>query len=236
MDTDVQLQDSVQQVALVNYLISMARTVEGSVRKSIEALLDTDASLAGGVFLLEPRVNEMELVIDDHAVRQLQQADLSADHIRLIVATLRINNDLERIGDLAVNICERVVSLAQMPAAERPPELAPMSEAVQLMVRKSLGALIYRNIGLAHAVLQSDDLVDRYRDQIFERLLAEISKQPGLAAPGMHYVLASRYLERIADHSTNIAEDILYWLRGMDVRHNRTRMNPAPPASWPYGA
>jgi len=230
MATQAKSPETVYQDALVNYLISMARTVEGNMNRAIEALLKRDAQLASDVFLTEPRVNEMEIVIDEHAVRLLRAGGLADPSIRFVVASLKINNDLERIGDLAVNIGQRVLSLAQMGDVEYPPELGPMSDAVRAMVSKSLGGLIYRNVELAREVLESDDVVDRYRDIIFERLLAAMTKDAALAAPNLQFVLVSRYLERIADHTTNIAEDILFWLRGLEVRHGRGRAAEQPDA------
>jgi phosphate transport system protein len=200
------------------------------VNRSSEALLSRNEKLASEVFLTEPRINEMEKVIDEHAVRMLRgllpdgetlRGGLREEEIRLIVATLRINNDLERMADLAVNICQRVLSLAATPGAEAPPELAPMCTAVRAMMSKCLGALIYQNVTLANEVLESDDVVDQYRDRVFEQLLAAMTGHPMLVAPHVQYVLASRYLERIADHTTNIAEDVVYWVRGLDVRHGR---------------
>lgn len=235
MATQAKSPETIYQDALVNYLISMARTVEGNVNRAIEALLKRDAKLASDVFLTEPRVNEMEIVIDEHVVRLLRTDRLADPSIRFVVASLKINNDLERIGDLAVNIGQRVLSLAQMGEVESPPELGPMSDAVRAMVSKSLGGLIYRNVELAREVLESDDVVDRYRDVLFERLLAAMTDNAALAAPNLQFVLVSRYLERIADHTTNIAEDILFWLRGLEVRHGRGRVvepqNSAGPAA-----
>jgi phosphate transport system protein len=98
-----------------------------------------------------------------------------------------------------------------------------MATAVRAMVSKCLGGLIYQNAELATQVLESDDVVDRYRDHLFESLLAGMTQDPSLAAPNLHYVLASRHLERIADHATNIAEDILFWIRGLEVRHGRAK-------------
>jgi phosphate transport system protein len=225
MATAVQNKQGVYQDALTNYLISMARTVEKNVQQALTALVENGGSdpekTAGEIFLLEPRVNEMEMVIDDHAVRLLRDGHLAEEEIRQVVATLKITNDLERMGDLAVNLAERIVSLAQLPPVEAPPELAPMVEAVGAMVKKSLGALIFRNVILANEVLESDDLVDRYRDQIFERLMTNMTERPSEVAPDLQLVLASRYLERLADHATNIAEDIIFWVRGLDVRHGR---------------
>ncbi|MGC1482465.1 MAG: phosphate signaling complex protein PhoU [Candidatus Acidiferrum sp.] len=210
---------------LVNYLASMARTVEAAMNRALEAIVDVNdsraGSLPGEVFLLEPRINEMEIVIDEHAVRLLRRGSFSDDEVRLIVAALKITNDLERIGDLAVNLAECVISLREMPAAQLPEELRPMTSAVRAMVSKSLGALIFRNVEMAGQVLQSDDVVDQYRDRIFDQLMHSMTQQTALVSPGMQFILATRHLERIADHATNIAEDIIFWVRGLDVRHGR---------------
>jgi phosphate uptake regulator len=209
MATSAASTHSVHFEILTNYIVSMARTVEINIDRALSALLQSASGgsqqAPGAIFLLEPRINEMEMVIDDHAV----------------VATLKITNDLERMGDLAVNLGERIISLSEMDAVVTPPELEPMVAAVRAMVKKSLGALIFRNIVLANEVLESDDLVDRYRDEIFERLLAGMRQSPSEVGPNVQLVLASRYLERLADHATNIAEDIIFWVRGLDVRHGR---------------
>ena len=218
--TEVVLYDT-----LVNYLVSMARTVEGAMNRALDAIVSPEnprtAALPGEVFLLEPRINEMEIVIDEHAIRLLRRGSFSDDEMRLIVAALKINNDLERIGDLAVNLAERVVSLREIQGAQAPEDLAPMASAVRAMVSQSLGALIFRNVEMATQVLESDDVVDQYRDRIFERLLKGMTEEPQLVSPGLQFVLATRHLERIADHATNIAEDIIFWVRGLDVRHGR---------------
>src|SRR6202795_2203256 len=149
--------------ALVNYFISMARTVEGAMNRALDSIVSVDdpkvAALIGEVFLLEPRINEMEIVIDEHAIRLLRRGAFSDDEMRLIVAALEITNDLERIGDLAVNLAERVVTLREMQGAQVPEELASMASAARAMVTKSLGALIFRNVELATQVLESDVVV-----------------------------------------------------------------------------
>lgn len=213
----------VYQEALVNYLVSLARTVEGSVNRALEALLQRNEKLAGEVFLTEPRINEMEIIIDEHAIRLLRRANLPDVDVRQIVSTIKINNDLERMGDLAVNIGQRVISLAAMPNCKNPSELEPMAIAVRAMVSKCLGAVIFQNVDLATEVLESDDLVDDFRDRIFESLLMGMSGDGSLVAPNLQFVLATRHLERIADHATNIAEDVLFWVRGLEVRHGRAR-------------
>jgi phosphate transport system protein len=223
--TSAGLSEAVLYDTLVNYLVSMARTVEGAMNRALDALISHDSSrtsaLPGEVFLLEPRINEMEIVIDEHAIRLLRRGSFSDDEMRLIVAALKITNDLERIGDLAVNLAQGAVTLREMPDARLPEELAPMAIAVRAMVSKSLGALIFRNVEMATQVLESDDVVDQYRDRIFENLLAGMTQQATFVSPGLQFILATRHLERIADHATNIAEDIIFWVRGLDVRHGR---------------
>jgi len=223
--TGAGLTEAVLYDALVNYLVSMARTVEGAMNRALDALTSLDSArtsaLPGEVFLLEPRINEMEIVIDEHAIRLLRRGSFSDDEMRLIVAALKITNDLERIGDLAVNLAQGAVSLREMPGARIPEELAPMALAVRAMVSKSLGALIFRNVEMATQVLEADDVVDQYRDRIFEKLLATMTQQATFVSSGMQFILATRHLERIADHATNIAEDIIFWVRGLDVRHGR---------------
>jgi phosphate transport system protein len=228
--------EGIFQSVLVNYLVSQARTVEASVNRALWAVLERNERLAGEVFLTEPRINEMEILIDEHAIRLLRQGHLADTDLRLVVAALKINNDLERMGDLAVNLSERAVSLAGMATAKTPAELEPMTTAVRAMVSKYLGALIYQNIELAVQVLESDEVVDQYRDRIFEALLSCTTENPGQASPNLHFVLASRHLERIADHATNIAEDILFWVRGLDVRHGRGRQLDAVAAEAKTGA
>ena len=180
MATPVSKIQTIYQDVLANYLISMARTVESSVESALDALLrpnlEAATELSSKVFLVEPRVNEMEILIDDHAVRMLRTGLLDDEEIRRVVASQKIANDLERIGDLAVNISERVISLAGMNVTETPRDLEPMAGAVRGMLGRSLGALIFRNVVLAGEVLEADDVVDRYRDQIFEHLLARMTE------------------------------------------------------------
>ena len=225
MAATASLTEAVLYDTLVNYLISMARTVESAMNRALDAIVSLEsprtAALPGEVFLLEPRINEMEIVIDEHAVRLLRRGSYSEDELRMIVSALKITNDLERIGDLAVNLAQRTITLREMPGAQLPDELAPMAAAVRAMVSKSLGALIFRNADMAALVLESDDVVDKYRDTIFEKLMENMTQQASLVSSGMQFVLATRHLERIADHATNIAEDIIFWVRGLDVRHGR---------------
>src|SRR5439155_16245288 len=146
--TEVVLYDT-----LVNYLVSMARTVEGAMNRALDSIVSLEnprtSALPSEVFLLEPRINEMEMVIDEHAVRLLRRGSFTDDEMRLIVAALKITNDLERIGDLAVNLAERVVSLQEMQGAQVPEELAAMASAVRALATKSLRAHIFLNVHMA---------------------------------------------------------------------------------------
>src|ERR1700751_886061 len=137
MGSGTGLTETVLYDTLVNYLISMARSVESAMNRALESIVSVGdpkvSALVGEVFLLEPRINEMESVIDEHAIRLLRRGAFSDDEMRLIVAALKITNDLERIGDIAVNVAERVISLREHPGAELPEELAPMAAAVRGM-------------------------------------------------------------------------------------------------------
>ena len=182
MASATKITGAVMYDTLVNYLVSMSRTVEGAMNRALDALIDVEgarnADLLGEVFLLEPRINEMEIVIDEQAIRLLRRSSFNDDEMRLIVAALKITNDLERIGDLAVNLAQCVISLREMPKISSVEELAPMAAAVRSMVGKSLGALIFKNVEMALQVLESDDAVDQYRDRIFETLLRRMMQEP----------------------------------------------------------
>src|SRR5438105_10543489 len=201
MATTARLNEQVLLDTLMNYLVSMAGTVESAMSRALDAILSLDnprtAALPGQVFLLEPRINEMEIVIDEHAIRLLRQGSFPEDELRLIVAALKLNNDLERIGDLAVNLAERVVSLHEMAGVEIPEQLPPMVSAVRALVSQSLGALIFRNVEMATTVLESDDVVDQYRDRIFERQLLRMTGEPGSVSPGLQFVLARSEERRV---------------------------------------
>src|SRR5260370_5260155 len=149
MASSAGLTEAVLYDTLVNYLVSMARTVEGAMNRALDAIVSLEtprtSALPGEVFLLEPRINKMEIVIDEHAIRLLRQGSFSDDEMRLIVAALKITNDLQRICDIAVNLAERVVSLRAVPDASVREELSPMPSAVRLMAPKSLGALTLRH-------------------------------------------------------------------------------------------
>jgi len=223
MASSAGLTEAVLYETLVNYLVSMARTVEGAMNRALDAIVGVSDSrtwsLPGEVFLLEPRINEMEIVIDEHAIRLLRDGSFSEDELRLIVAALKITNDLERIGDQAVNIAQSATRILRHPRVKPYVDLPRMSELAEEMVRNALNAVVRRDVDLATKVLATDDQVDHYRDQIFRELLTYMMGDSSVVFPAFELILVAKNLERIGDHATNIAEDVIYIVQGQDVRH-----------------
>jgi len=205
--------------AVLNSLLDMAGLVENSVRQALYALRGLKQSEASQVFLGEARINEMEVEIDEKAIQLLARGPMGEIPLRLLIATLRITNDLERLGDQAVNVAERIVSLQSRQPTLPPRELALMADAVELMVSNALQALSGRRLALAQQVLESDDRVDDYAESVGRLLVREMERTPASVPAQVELLLASRNMERMADHATNIAEDVIYWLQGWDVRH-----------------
>ena len=149
--------------------------------------------------------------------------------LRFILAVTKINSDLERVGDQAVNIAERVMDMAELPKADLPVDIARMAAAVSAMVRRSLESFIEGKAELAQAVLEMDNVVDRMKDEAFITLVKTMNEHPEVTRQALDALLIARNLERVADHATNIAEDVIFWVRGADVRHNAGPEEPLPP-------
>ncbi|MGH9862736.1 MAG: phosphate signaling complex protein PhoU [Candidatus Acidiferrales bacterium] len=205
--------------AVLGDLLTMSRQVEGSVRQALYALRSLNEAEASQVFLGEARINELEVEIDEKAIGLLARGPSGETVLRLLIATLRITNDLERLGDQAVNVAERVVSLAAERPLAVPRELSAMADEAEQMVCNSLRALSERRLELAQQVLESDDRVDAYAESLARLLVKEMEEDARKVPTRVELLLASRTLERMADHATNIAEDVIFWLRGWDVRH-----------------
>ena len=137
----------------------------------------------------------------------------------------KINSDLERVGDQAVNIAERVMDMVELPAADLPVDIPRMAAAVSAMVRRALESFIEAKAELAQAVLEMDNVVDRMRDEAFIMLVKTMNDRPEATRQALDALLIARNLERVADHATNIAEDVIFWVRGADVRHNVHELN-----------
>ncbi len=201
-------------------LLEMSALVESSIQRSISAVTQKDRSAAEEVFRTEARINAIEIEIDEFAINLLALQQPMAADLRLIVAALKINTDLERMGDLAVSIAERALSLIDGPVIKPMIDIPHISGLVQSMVRKALDAFVMRDPDLARSVLASDDAVDSLRTACYHELVSYMESDPEHIQQALHLLVVTRNLERIADHSTNIAEDVLFLVKGVDVRHH----------------
>lgn len=200
-------------------LLVMAGLAERAVHQSVQAVFEKNENLANRVLEEEPAINEMQIEIDDRVMQLVAlQAPMAVD-LRFILCASRINSDLERIGDQAVNIAQSALRILRHPQVKPYVDLPRMSELAEGMVRESLNALVHRDADLAKSVLLRDDEVDHLRDQIFRELLTYMMENSAVVFPAFELVLITKNLERIGDHSTNIAEDVIYMVAGRDVRH-----------------
>jgi phosphate transport system protein len=201
-------------------LLEMSALVEAAVQRSVAAVTQKDRSAAEQVLRDEARINALEMEIDEFAINLLAtQQPLAAD-LRLVVAALKINTDLERMGDLSASIAQRAVSLLSEPVIQPMVDLRHISSLVESMVRKSLDAFVANDADMARSVLASDDAVDSLRTASYHELLSFMEKDPRNIPQSLDLIGITRSLERIADHSTNIAEDVLFLVKGIDVRHH----------------
>jgi len=201
-------------------LLEMAGLVESAIHASVLSLSARDEGRAQRVLLNEARINQMEIEIDDLATQLLALQQPMAKDLRFLTAAIKINNDLERMGDLAVNIVERALSLLRQPAIKPLIDIPRMARLVESMVRNSLDSFVRRDPELARNVLVSDDAVDDLRDAIYGELVRFMEHEPSTISRALDLLFVARNLERIADHATNIAEDVLFLVQGIDVRHH----------------
>jgi phosphate transport system protein len=201
-------------------LLGMGALVESSIHCSVQALVNRDERMARRVIEDEVRINQMELDIDARVTRLLALNQPVAGDLRLLIIALKINTDLERMGDLAVNIAERAISLAKVPLVKPLIDTPRMASLVEDMLHSSLDAFVKRDADLAEKVLPADDEVDSIRDNIYSELLEVMQHNPSIVPSAIHLMFVARNLERIADHTTNIAEDVIFLVRGIDIRHH----------------
>jgi len=212
---------------LSHKLLDMGGLVESAIRRSVQSLADQDRDLAEQVIREEPRVNRMEMEIDGMATSLLALGQPVARDLRFLTAALKINTDLERIGDLAVHIAERSLSVMHHPLGQSLEFVPKMAALVQSMLLKCLQAFVESNEDLARSVLVSDDEVDALRDSVYAKMMDLIQRDPALAPAAIDLIFVARNLERIGDHATNIAEDVVFLVRGVDVRHHAERVENA---------
>ena len=200
-------------------IVEMGRLVKANVQRSVRCLTEGNADLADQVVRQEALINHAEVTIDDLATRLVSLNQPVASDMRLLIAALKITTDLERMGDLAVSTAQRALTLIDKPPLAVP--IPAMSELVQTMVEKCMTAFANKDAALARAVLVSDDEVDFLRNRIFDELTQKMEEDASVVRTGLAYLFIARNLERIADHATNIAEDVVFLVKGIDVRHRR---------------
>jgi phosphate transport system protein len=215
-------------------LLEMGALVENAVYRSVQGVVEKDESLAQQVLKNETRVNELEIEIDEVAIGLLALQQPVAADLRLVTVAIKINNDLERMGDLAVNIAHRALDLIREPVIRPMVDIPYIAGLVQSMVRKALDAFVNRDAELARSVLASDDGVDSLRTASYHELISYMERDPSDIPQAMNIWSVVRNLERIADHSTNIAEDVLFLVKGVDVRHkNEEKLSAQSEAAVP---
>ena len=201
-------------------LLWMGSLAERAVHQAIHSVLDGDEKLAHAVLDEESAINDLQVEIDDRVMHLLALFQLMAADLRFVLAVSRINNDLERIGDQAVNIAQSAQRIVRHPRVKPYVDLPRMSELAEEMVRDALNAVVRKDVELAKEVLVRDDQVDSLRDQIFRELLSYMMENSAVVFPAFELILVAKNLERIGDHATNIAEDVIYMVAGNDVRHS----------------
>jgi phosphate transport system protein len=200
-------------------LIQMAATAELMIDHAIRVLTTRDLSQGESIPRQEEELNRLQLDIDDVVATLIATHQPVAADLRFLLAATRINSELERIGDLVVNITEAVPTIVTQPEIKPLIDIPRMAQLARKMVRESLHAFVRGDVLLAQTVIATDDQVDALKDQVMRELLGYMAADPSTIERAMALILISRHLERIADHSTNIAEDVIYVIQGRDVRH-----------------
>ena len=212
--------------SLKNRLLSMGAMVEERVHQAVVALMERSAGAAEAIIAGDQEVNELQIEVDDRCLKLLALQQPMASDLRLITAAMKINADLERIGDQAVNIAENSLKLMNNAPLKPIIDLPRMAEIAEAMTRDSLDAFVRKDVALARSVLARDDEVDQLKDHIFRVLLTYMMADPGTIERALSLILVSRNLERIADHATNIAEDVIFVVEAKDVRHHHEERMP----------
>jgi phosphate transport system protein len=217
---------------LQRQLLEMAGLVESAIHQSIDALVRRDEQAAKEVLWKEALINQKDLDIDEFATRLLALYQPMARDMRFLTAVIKMNGDLERMGDLAVNITQRALSLMHDAPVKPLVDIPRMATLAEAMVRNSLDAMVQRDEALARNVLLSDDEVDRLRDAVYKELVAFMQEERTTIPRAVDLMFIAHNLERIADHATNIAEDVLFLMKGIDVRHHAEERRQAAQAKF----
>jgi phosphate transport system protein len=210
---DEQIQD------LLEKLVLMGRLAESMIQLALRILIERNEALSEEVLRKEKDVNDLQMEIDDRAVKLTALQQPVGSDVRFLFMASRIATELERIGDQAVNICQNAHHLLKAAPLKPLVDLPRMGEIAETMVRNSIEALVNRDCNLARVVLEEEKNVDLFRDQIFRVLLTYMMADPGTIERALALILISRNLERVGDHATNIAEEVIYLVEGREVRH-----------------
>jgi phosphate transport system protein len=218
MAAETQFQKELE--VLKGSLLKMATLVEETIHEAVQSLVRRDTELAQKTFEREKQINDFEILIDELCLRLLALRQPMAGDLRFITSAMKIVTDLERMGDQAVNIAERAMSLNQDPQLKPYIDLPRMAEITESMVKDVLDAFVNRDSKLARSVCERDDLVDGLNDQVFRELLTYMMSDQKTIARAVHLMIVGRCLERIADHATNIAEDVIFMVSALVIKHH----------------
>jgi phosphate transport system protein len=209
--------------AMQGRLLEMGGLAEERVRASVQGLATRDTGIIEKVMRGDEPVNRLHIEVDERCFRLLALYQPMATDLRAIVAAVKINSDLERVGDLAVNIAEATTRYVTHPPVKKLIDIPKMGDIAQSMLRDALDAYVKRDTALAQHVLNEDDQLDALKTQVFRELLTYMLHDPTTVEPALDLILISRHLERIGDHATNIAEDVIFMVSALDVRHHPPR-------------
>ena len=217
LHTDRHFEDELQ--TLHELLLRMGGIVEQQIARAVESLVERDSALARDVIARDREVNHLDILIDEECLKVIALHQPAASDLRFVTTALKVNTDLERIGDMAVNISERALELNEEPILKPYIDIPRMAKEAQHMVHTSLDAFVRRDTVLAKAVIEDDDVVDSFAHQIYRELLSFMVEEPKTISRATRILLVSKYLERIADHATNIAEMVVFMVDGKMIRH-----------------
>jgi phosphate transport system protein len=207
--------------ALKNQLLTMGALVEERVHRAVHSLMNRREEEAQRIIASDKEVNDLQIDVDERCLRLLATQTPLAVDLRFITAAMKMNAELERVGDQAVNIAENALKLLPQPPLKPLIDIPLMAQIAEKMIRDALDAFVRSDAQLARDVLRRDDQVDDLKDQVFRELLTYMMADPGTIHRALALILISRNLERIADHATNIAEDVIFIAEAKDVRHHR---------------
>ena len=203
-------------------LLYMAGLAETMISDSVKALVEQKEDIIDQVYKNEDEINLLQIEIDDITIKMIALHQPAAVDLRFLVTAIKINSELERMGDQAINICQATKELLKQPLLKPLIDIPRMAEIAGQMVKDSLDAFVQQDPKLAKSVCVRDDEVDDLKDQVFRELLTYMMSDPGTIQRAMDLILISRHLERIADHATNIGEEVIFMVQGKDIRHHIT--------------